>query len=71
IDAALARPGLAPDERAAWEFQDERMRRMRLDFSLDRAQVLERIRRQIPDLGEAEFDRWDEAGWVEHLDIDG
>ena len=71
IDAALARPGLAPDERAAWEFQDERMRRMRLDFTLDRAQVLERIRRQIPDLGEAEFDRWDEAGWVEHLDIDG
>ena len=44
---------------------------MRLDFTLDRAQVLERIRRQIPDLGEAEFDRWDEAGWIEHLDIDG
>lgn len=71
IEAALADPALPPAQRAAWAFQRERMRRMRLDFGLDRAQVLERLRRQIPDLTEAEFVRWDEDGWLEHLDIDG
>ncbi len=71
IDAVLAGAPLAPDVRAAWEFQHERMRRMRLDFSLDHDAVLARLRQQVPDLGEAEFRRWDGSGYLEHLDIDG
>ena len=49
----------------------ERMRRIRLDFDQSREQVFERVRRQIPDLTQAEFDRWDAAGLFEWMDIDG
>ena len=49
----------------------ERMRRIRLDFDQTREQVFERVRRQIPDLSQAEFDRWDAAGLFEWMDIDG
>jgi len=55
----------------ALHFQRERMRRIRLDFTLDAAAVRERIRAQVPDLSEDEFQRWDRAGLIERLDIDG
>ena len=71
IDSALARPGLAPEAREALEFQRERMRRILLDFSLTAAQAKARIRKQIPDLTDAEFARWDAAGLLEHMVIDG
>ena len=71
IDAALQRPGLAPAQADAYRFQRERMRRMRLDFSLDREQAMAAVRRFIPDLREREFRGWDAAGLIEHLDIDG
>ena len=74
-DAAIAKasgtPGLDAGERDALAFQRERMRRMRLDFSLDAAQVQARVRKQIPDLTQAEFDRWNRQGLFEHLTIDG
>ena len=57
--------------RAALEFQRERMRRILIDFSLDRAQVEAAVRRRIPDLGEAEFERWQRAGLLESRWIDG
>lgn len=71
IDAALAAPGTDAQARQAYAFQQERMRRMRLDFSLDEAQAKAAVRRSIPDLREAEFKAWDDAGLIEHLDIDG
>ncbi|KRG71966.1 transglutaminase-like domain-containing protein [Pseudoxanthomonas dokdonensis] len=71
IDAALQQDDLSASTRQALQFQRERMRRMRIDFALDRNQVMARIRQQIPDLSDAEFDRWDAAGTIEHLDIDG
>jgi len=71
IDAALAQPSLAAADRQALEFQRERMRRIRMDFSLDRTAALARVRQAIPDLREEEFDSWDRAGQLEHLDIDG
>ena len=49
----------------------ERMRRIRLDFDQTREQVFERVRRQIPDLTQAEFDRWDAAGLFESMALDG
>ncbi|MCW4456020.1 transglutaminase domain-containing protein [Flavobacterium sp. MXW15] len=71
IEQALRQPALGDDERRQYEFERERMRRIRLDFGLDREQAMARVRRQIPDLREEEFDAWDRAGLIEHLDIDG
>lgn len=71
IDAALKQPGLSPDARRAFEFQRERMRRMRLDFSLTADQVEARLRERIPDLTDAEFTQWDAHGLLEHMVIDG
>jgi transglutaminase-like putative cysteine protease len=71
IDAALKQSGLSPDARSAFEFQRERMQRMRLDFSLTADQVKAKLRKQIPDLTDAEFAQWDAHGLFEHMDIDG
>jgi transglutaminase-like putative cysteine protease len=71
IDAALKQPGLSPDARRAFEFQRERMQRVRLDFSLTADQDEAKVRKQIPDLTDAEFAHWDAHGFFEHMDIDG
>lgn len=71
IDAALKNAELPADERAAYEFQHERMQRMRRDFSLDGTALKAQLRKQIPDLGDAEFARWDAHGLFEHMAIDG
>ena len=71
IDAALARPGLDRGAADALRFERERMRRILLDFTLEAGQVQERVRRQIPDLTDAEFEAWDAAGLFERMTIDG
>ena len=71
IAQALASRDADTAGRDALLFQRERMRRMRLDFTLDATAVRERIRTHVPDLGEDEFQRWDSAGLIERLDIDG
>jgi transglutaminase-like putative cysteine protease len=71
IDQALAQPGLDAAERSAYQYQVERMRRIRLDFSLDADAVKARLRKDIPDLTDAEFARWDAHGYLEHQVIDG
>lgn len=71
IDGALKQTTLSPDARRAFEFQRERMQRMRLDFSLTADQVKAKVRKQIPDLTDAEFARWDMHSLFEHMDIDG
>ena len=72
IAAALASSSrLSPEEQRAYAYQRERMRRILLDFTLDEDAVRERVRKQIPDLTDAEFDRWNAAGLFEHMTIDG
>ncbi len=71
IAKALAQPGIAASERNALLYQRERMRRILIDFTLDEAAVKERVRKQIPDLTDAEFDRWNKQGLFEHQVIDG
>jgi transglutaminase-like putative cysteine protease len=71
IDAALQQPGLPAMTREALEFQHARMQRMREDFSLTANEVRTQVRKQIPDLTDAEFERWDVQGLFEHMDIDG
>ncbi len=71
IAGTLVKPGLSPDERRALEFQRERMRRIRLDFSLSEDDAKARLREQVPDLKSEEFAAWDKAGLLEHQVIDG
>lgn len=71
IAAALARPDLDDEGQAAYAFQRERMRRIRMDFTLTEDQVRARVRKQIPDLAEAEFAKWNAAGLFERMVIDG
>ncbi|HEV2272423.1 MAG TPA: hypothetical protein VGR92_23460, partial [Steroidobacteraceae bacterium] len=71
IDAVLQQPGLPAMTRKALEFQRARMQRMREDFSLTGTEVEARVRRQIPDLTDTEFARWDAHGLFEHMYIDG
>jgi transglutaminase-like putative cysteine protease len=71
IAGALAQAGLSADARTALSFQRERMRRILLDFTLGADDVKARVRKQIPDLTDAQFARWDAAGLFEHQVIDG
>jgi len=71
IAKALAKPGLTADQRSALEFQRERMRRILIDFTLDAEAVKARLHKQIPDLTDAEFAKWDAAGLLEKQVIDG
>ncbi|GAB3047264.1 transglutaminase domain-containing protein [Stenotrophomonas tumulicola] len=61
----------ATAQRDALAFQVERMRRIRMDFTLDQAAAKDRLRRWIPDLRDEEFARWDGQGLLEHMQIDG
>jgi transglutaminase-like putative cysteine protease len=71
IGMALAQPSLSAADRQALAFERERMRRIRLDFTLTAADVQARLRHQIPDLTPAEFAAWDAAGLLERQRIDG
>lgn len=71
IDAALAKPGLDDRTRADLDFQRERMRRIRLDFTVSADQARAKLRESIPDLREDEFQRWTKANLLEHMVIDG
>ena len=71
IDAELKQPELSADARRAFEFQRERVARMRHDFSLTADQVESKVREQIPDLTDGDFARWDAQDLFEHMVIDG
>ena len=71
IAQALGGSGLAQSVRNDLEFQHERMRRIRLDFTLAEEDVKAKVRRKIPDLTDAEFAGWNTAGLFEHAVIDG
>lgn len=71
ITAALTQPGLSAETRTALAFQRERMHRILLDFTLSADDVKARVRKEIPDLTDAEFAKWNAAGLFEHQVIDG
>ncbi|MCL1633945.1 transglutaminase-like domain-containing protein [Luteimonas sp. SX5] len=71
IAQSLADDRLAPQTREALEFQRERMRRILIDFTLSEDEAKARVRKQIPDLKDDEFAKWDAAGLLEHQTIDG
>ena len=71
IADALQQPGLSSQQQQAYAFQRERMRRILLDFTLDEDGVKAGVRKQVPDLSDAEFAKWNAAGLFEHQVIDG
>ena len=71
IAHSLAAPDLPAEAKSALLFQRERMRRILLDFTVDAEQAKAQIRKQIPDLQDEEFARWDAAGLIEYQVIDG
>jgi transglutaminase-like putative cysteine protease len=71
ITAALAQADLSADAKTALSFQRERMRRILLDFTLSADEVKARVRKEIPDLTDTQFAKWDAAGLFEHQVIDG
>jgi transglutaminase-like putative cysteine protease len=71
ITDALKQPGLSGAQKDALLFQRERMRRILIDFTLNADDVKARVRKEIPDLSDAEFAKWDAAGLFEHQVIDG
>jgi transglutaminase-like putative cysteine protease len=72
-EAAIAKalPGANLNDARVLAFQRERMHRIRLDFEQDAAAVQARVRKEIPDLKDDEFARWDAQGLFERMDIDG
>jgi transglutaminase-like putative cysteine protease len=71
IRQALAEDGLSAADRNALLFERDRMRRIRLDFNQTRAQVLRNAQQIVPDVTESLFAKWEAAGAVEYLEIDG
>jgi transglutaminase-like putative cysteine protease len=71
IDRQLRQPGLDFLRRDALLFQQERMRRIQLDFPKTRDQVLAEARKILPGLEQSLFAQWERAGAVEFLKIDG
>lgn len=71
IADALRDPDLRRSAKDALGFQRERMRRILIDFSLTAEDVKDRLRRQVPDLTDEEFLRWDQHGLLEQQLIDG
>ncbi len=71
IAHSLASAGTPAEAKSALLFQRERMRRILIDFTVDETQAKAQLRKQIPDLGDEEFVRWDKAGLLEYQVIDG
>ncbi|HRO87942.1 MAG TPA: transglutaminase domain-containing protein, partial [Chiayiivirga sp.] len=71
ITEALADATLPEEARRALAFERDRMRRIRMDFGIDRTGALVRARRVAPDLTDAQFDAFDAQGLIESMRIDG
>ena len=70
ISEALAKKQDEPT-RDALKFERERMHRIRVDFHNDLAAIEQRLRQDIPDLRADELAKWDAAGLLEKMTIDG
>ncbi len=71
IDHLLSQPGAEFAARQALLWERERMRRIGLDFSKTRDQVLTEAGRIVPGLDPSLFAKWEREGAVESLRIDG
>jgi transglutaminase-like putative cysteine protease len=68
---ALRDGNLTQPQREEAERQIDWMARVRLDYSLSRAALGERISKAVRDVTPEELDRWIAAGWFDKMKIDG
>lgn len=71
IDRDLVRLETKPEERLYWNFQKERMARIRYDFRADEQAVLSFIKRYYPDVTSEQLQKWKAAKSLETMQIDG
>jgi transglutaminase-like putative cysteine protease len=67
----LAQTDLDFSTRQAVAFQSDRMMRIHRDFDKTRAEVFQKVQSVIPDLTDAQFDKWVQDGTVETFMVDG
>ena len=68
---ALASPSIPAAERSKFEFEADRLERIRKDFSLTRDELFAELKKSVKDLTEAEFDHWIAEGRFDSREIDG
>ena len=71
IGALLAEDRLPPMAKAALQARAEQMRRLPENYPYTRAAALERLRREVPDFTEAEFDALVDSGHIDWRFIEG
>jgi hypothetical protein len=71
ISSALDSPSLSATARQEILFQQERMRRIGLDFEKTKTEILNDARKIVPDITASDLDQWESEGAVESLVIDG
>ncbi|MDK2973534.1 MAG: hypothetical protein PWP23_3289 [Candidatus Sumerlaeota bacterium] len=59
------------EQRRALEFEVERVRRTRMDYTVTEQELIDLIRERIPDLTDEEFHAWDKEGRFDVRVIDG
>ncbi|CAN5468875.1 transglutaminase domain-containing protein [soil metagenome] len=70
-DDMLSKGGLSDAQRRTLSYEQERSRRIRMDYWLSKAKLLESVKREIRDVTDAEFDQWVAAGKLDKKEIDG
>lgn len=70
INAMQQKEPQTPDS-TALAFEDERMRRIEMEFTIPPEQLLASVQRYIPDATENEIKHWNDAGLLEYKTIDG
>lgn len=68
---ALANSSLPVAERSKFEFEADRLERIRKDFPLTRDSLFAELRKSVKDLTEVEFDHWIAEGRFDSREIDG
>ncbi len=64
-------PAMPDSSRLALEFEIDRLDRIRLDFIKTRDQVVEQIKKYIPEVTEADLSQWEQEKSLECMLIDG
>ncbi|HSW44256.1 MAG TPA: transglutaminase-like domain-containing protein [Phycisphaerae bacterium] len=68
---AATEDGGGPELKRACREGKEIIRRIRLDYSLSPEELLDRVRKVLPDASTGDIERWREAGQVLHRVLDG
>lgn len=71
LQTYLQEPKLTPEQRRAAEFEIEKIRRTRQDYTLTGEAVFAKIRERVPDFTQKEFDALERQGKFDCLTIDG